>query len=497
MRYFLIGLGILLFMISCSDLNNLQDLEALERDAVFAFPLVNSEVSMKDALNDLDNNQSLLIEADGLLRFFYRGDTTYRTSDEIFAIINKFLPPLIPIGDTLSGFSVASVEFDVEKVIFKKGVLEYSFFNANSNTVEVTVTIPQITKNGISISKKHTISAFSTLPINSFDLTEAVFTPQNDSLYIQYQAKQTTGELVKLNNFFMVPKNIDYKYADGLLGTQIFESDEDTLDIDYYNSWTKGIVNFEEPRVIINILNSYGFPALATVEKFDVITLDKSILAIESPLVKNGFTFNYPTFEEIGEIKTSTFIFDKTNSNMANIINAGPTALIYDLDAISDPNLNAKGFITDSSYFAYSVDASFPLYGSLADFTLYDTLNIDFSDLGNVKAVELKAIIENGIPLGATFQGYFLDKNAQVLDSLFSEAEQVIAPAQVNSQGLVTKVETQTTLIPLDIAKWNRVKTAQQLVLQTILNTTNGGRTSVKIFSEQKFKVRIGAKVGI
>jgi hypothetical protein len=61
----------------------------------------------------------------------------------------------------------------------------------------------------------------------------------------------------------------------------------------------------------------------------------------------------------------------------------------------------------------------------------------------------------------------------------------------------VTKVETQTTLIPLDIAKWNRVKTAQQLVLQTILNTTNSGRTSVKIFSEQKFRVRIGAKVGI
>ena len=497
MRYFILRWCLLGLLISCTDVENLKDLESAESEAVFAFPLLNSKLSMSELLDDLDEQGTLLVDPDGLLRFFYRGDTTVRNSDEIFDRINRSLPPIIPVSDTLIGFPTSSSEFDVEKIVFKGGRLEYSFFNNNSNSVEIVVTLPQISKNGVPLSQTHNLLSFSTLPLQFFDLKDATFIPRNDSLFIQYQAKQTTGTPVKVSNFLMVPKNFDYYYAEGFLGSQIFESDEDTLDIDYYDSWTDGEVAFKNPRVIINILNSFGFPAIARVERFDVITLDNTNLPIESAFVKDGFPFNYPTFQEIGQVKTSTFVFDTENSNMEDIIRAGPTALIYDLDAISDPNVDARGFITDSSYFAYSVDAEFPFEGSLQNFTIRDTSKINFEELEKVKTASLKTIITNGVPLGATVQGYFLDDKGKLLDSLFTTTTQLVAPARVNTAGSVTQTEEKTTFVELDEIKLNRIRNATNLVIEAVFSTANEGSTDVKIFSTQSIQVRIGMKIGL
>lgn len=481
-----------LWMSSCSDLANI---EGIESSPKFAFPLVESKIKMQDILEDFDENSTLLVDADGLLRFFYRGDTIVRSSKEVFDAINTAIPPLIPIIDTIFGFPISTPEIDVDLIEFKGGRIEYSLFNNNSNQVTLTISIPQITIDGQMLSQTHIIPAFSTLSLNAFDLTGAALRPLNDSIYFQYEAIDSNGDRVTVSNFFLAPKNLDFTYFEGILGTQIFESEQDTLEIDFYDSWVNGDVFFESPSVTINIQNSFGFPATALVEVFDVMTIDNGLLTLESPFVETGFEFNYPSFEEVGEIKPTAFTFDQANSNIASIISAKPTAIVYDIDAIPTPNVDIAGFITDSSYFAYSIDAEFPFFGAARDFSVSDTIDIDLSSYEDAKSIELKSVILNSIPLGTTVQGYFLDDENAVLDSLFNDPQQLIEPAQVDNDGSVVETSEAITFLDFKADRLDNIRGATRLILNTSFSTSNEGKRAVKVFDVQDITIKIGVIV--
>ncbi|MEM0995174.1 MAG: hypothetical protein AAGI49_19240 [Bacteroidota bacterium] len=494
---FLLFLLLSFVIYACSDLESLQNIEGIEVDAEYAFPLMDSRILMTDLIADFDDQANLLVDSDGSLRFFYRGDTTIRDSREIFDQINAVLPPLIPVFEPSNGFSVANASLDIDQVIFKEGDLEYTFFNPNSNSVTVTVTIPEMTKAGEPLSSTHVVGAFEALPLNKFDMAEVVLTPENDSFHINYEAITAVGEAVNLEQFFMLPKNFDYTYAEGLLGAQAFESDQDTLDFDYYDNWVGGNVRFQNPQVTLNIDNAFGFPAVAMAETFEVLTIDDQILPLQSPLIDNGFAFNYPRLDEIGAIKSTQFIFDRDNSNIVQVISAGPNAVVYDLDVVANPATNAKGFLTDSSYFSYSIDATFPLEGNISNFTINDTTTVDFSSYDLIESAEIKLVAENGIPLSTQLQAYFLDDKGTVLDSLFDKTSTIISAAATDNAGEVVNASEQVSFVPIDANTFDRIRTAKFLILSTSFSSPNNGESLTSIKENQFVAIRMGMKVKV
>ncbi|MEL6945069.1 MAG: hypothetical protein AAFO82_20620, partial [Bacteroidota bacterium] len=213
-------------------METLRELDAIETDAEFAFPLMNSTIEMQDLIENFDDQAAVIIEPDGLLRFVYTGDTTIRDSREIFDEINAALPPLIPIFDTLVGFPISNSSLVVDRILFKGGELQFTLFNNNSNAIDLTVSIPEIFKDGEPLSQSFQLGAFSDLPLSAFELSGAWLVPNNDSITIRYEATIESGQSVGITNFFMLPKDLDYSYAEGLLGAQAFESDQDTLEFD-------------------------------------------------------------------------------------------------------------------------------------------------------------------------------------------------------------------------------------------------------------------------
>lgn len=494
---FLLFFALLSLNYACSDLESLQNIEGIDVDAEYAFPLMDSRVAMTDLIADFDDQASLLVDDDGLLRFFYQGDTTIRDSKEIFDQINAVLPPLIPVLNNVNGFSVANSSLDIDQVIFKGGDLEYTFFNRNSNSVTVEVSIPEMSKDGAPLSETHTVGAFQNLPLSKFDMSDVVLVPENDSFHINYQAVTEAGMAVTLEQFFMLPKDFDYAYAEGLLGSQAFESDQDTLDFDYYDNWVEGNVAFQNPKVILNIDNAFGFPAIALAETFEILTIEEQMLPLESVLIDNGFTFNYPTLEEIGAIKSTQFVFDKDNSNLVEVISAGPNAVIYDLDVVTNPATNSTGFLTDSSFFSYSIDAEFPLEGNISNFSINDTSQVDFSSYDQIEGAEIKLITENSIPLATQIQAYFLDDKGTVLDSLFEESTTLIAAAETDQAGNVGKATEQVSFIPIDALKFDQIRTARFLILNTSFSSPNDGNALSRIKKDQFVAVRMGMKVKV
>jgi hypothetical protein len=497
MRYYLYLISSVLLGWSCNDLDTLQNIPDLEVDAEYALPLLDSRIEMRRLIDDFDEQAAILVDDDGLLRFFYSGDTTVRDSREIFDQINAVLPPIIPIVTNPSGFSVANSSLDIDEVRFKAGRLEYTFFNGNSNSVEVTVTIPEIQRNGMPLQQTHQVGAFENLELQAFDMTNTVLSPRNDSFFVSYEAVTVAGDQVGLSNFFMLPKEFDYSYAEGALGAQAFESPQDTLSIDYYDNWVGGNVFFSNPKVILNIDNAFGFPAVAMAERFEILTVDDQVLPLQSTLIDQGFEFNYPTFAEIGTVKQTRFEFTPENSNVAQVISAGPTAVVYDLDVVTNPNADAKGFLTDDSYFAYSIDAEFPLEGNIRGFTINDTTGINLTDYENIQSVEFKVITASSIPLETSLQLYFLDNKEQLLDSLSTESVTIIPAAETDNVGNVSATSASEVLVELNAEQFERIRTAQFLVISTSFSSPSKGREVARIKNDQGVDIKMGMKVRV
>jgi hypothetical protein len=493
LRIFYLLLLLVVVHTACS---KLLDIEGIESDPTYAFPLINSRVTLRDLISGFDDNTSLLVEPSGLLKFFYRGDTIIRSSQEVFDGINSTIPPFIPVIDTLFGFPISTSTIKVDLIRFKNGRLDYSFFNNNSNQIRITISLPQILKDNIPLSRTHIVPAFSSLPTSSFDLNGVELRPLNDSIYFKYSAIDDNNESVKVSNFLLIPRNLDFTYFEGILASQIFAGELDTLEIDFYKDWVNGEVLFESPTVTINIQNSFGFPATARVRVMDIITINDDRLPLESPFRQTGFDFNYPSFQEKGKVKGTSFVFNDQNSNIGEVVNAGPTALVYDIDAVPTPNANVSGFITDSSYFAYSIDAEFPLWGRARNFSVSDTTEINLSNFDNAASLQLKIVATNKIPLGVTLQGIFLDANNRPIDSLFTKPQRIIAPANVNAQGEVISASEQVTYVPFDNAQLNKIRPAKKMILKTTFDSTNEGKVAVKVFDKQDLSIKIGAFIG-
>ncbi len=490
---------ILLFLIgiACSDIQDLTDFDKLDNNPEFALPLINSTFTLQDVLENVDDNASVLVDSDGLLRFYYESDTTTRTSLEVFDVINSTLPPLVPVIDSLIGFRVVNTAgIGVDLVIFKEGRLEYSFLNPHQSELDVKVSLLQMFKDGEPLVQEHTIGPLQALPLSQFDLAGVALDPQNDSLFVRYEAYNEANERVKVNNFLLLQKDVQYSYASGVLESTILENTNDTLAFDIYDN-VSGSVYFEDPKVVINIGNSFGLPANIKVSRFDFLTKEGDILPLESEYIDNGFAFNFPDFDEIGETKETQFIFDNSNSNLSDVIAAQPVGLIYELDAITNPNQDTRGFLTDSSAFSYSVEADFPLYASIRALEVKDTSDFDINidNIDNIEALEFKLITENNVPLSAAVQAYFASGN-QVLDSLFvSEKQNIIEAASVDVNGNVTATNSQTIFIPFDKNRIQNLDKANKIYLHAVFNTEQNNDTSVRIENGQELNVRVGVKI--
>lgn len=322
----------------------------------------------------------------------------------------------------------------------------------------------------------------------------------NDSVYIQYQAVTPSGNQVRLSGFFISLQGLAFQYAEGYFGNLLYEGSRDTINIDFFENWTRGDVYFENPRIKLSVENSFGIPTRARVNTLDVVTVRNEVLPLQSTYVINGIDFPYPSFAELGQVKRDSFYFTRDNSNIDKILSASPKAIEYDVDAVTNPtnNRNIRGYITDQSYYKVNMEVELPLYGRAAGFTIRDTLDLNFDEYDNVTDAEFKLVVDNGIPLDVVVQGYFLNASNQVIDSLLTAPQTVIASAPVDANGVANGTQQKITLIPIAEERFIKIRDqAQRLWINASFSTLNNGITSVRVLNSQQVRIRLGAKLGV
>lgn len=508
MRQFVCFFILVIALFGCSQFDALEDIEGVGYTAEYAVPIMDSEITIQDLLEDFQDDNTLQVDPDGTLRFKYSGDVISATVEQVFESINDALPPAIPISMPGMALPLSSPDgIMIDTMVLKEGDFGYFLNSPNLEPVDVVMTLPQIRKDGEPFTIEVSLPAYSgsgQRPISEtgdtpISLAGYEIVPLNDSVYVDYTVTTASGGEGVLEQLFVTIRDLEFTYTEGFLGTLVYEGGRDTIEIDFFDNYVKGDIYFGDPTVTFNIRNSFGIPTRSLINVFEVFTVNGEKLQLEGSAIEEGFDFPFPELNEVGLTKSKAFVFNKENSNIDVILGSGPTAVDYDVDAVTNPDgdVGIRGFITDSSFYNVQVDVDLPLLVQVDNFVARDTVELDLANLETVTEAEFKVVSINGIPLEASIQGYFVDESGQIVDSLFTSETLVVAGAPIDAEGIPTGTTRNEVLIPIEASRFPAIRSSDDLILNVSFSSTDNQQTSVWINQNQNIEVKIGAKLTV
>ncbi len=491
-------IGTIILLSSCKKLEDIIVVDNINYDAEFAIPLINTSVSLQDILNSEDDISILKIDEDGNISLNYEAEFEHNSANEFIGEIPSF--PLVLLDSNTTIPFLVSNNFELNSISLNNGTLSFNLQSGIAENINVTLTIPQLTKDGLPFTTKLDLVYQGSLPVTAIidpmnvegykmDLTE-------NSVSVNYEAITGSGDHVILDLVTGMAENWNYNLAQGTASQQTFNISKDTIEIDLYGSWLNGDISFEDPRIAIQVENSFGFPM--SIKLINVVAITSAGNEFNLTTTVNSFDVNYPANNEIGESKTTIFYFDKNNSNIRDILNAQPTKIIYEIEGTINPqNTNEPGFITDQSDLTSLLTVELPIYGTASNFTVQTTVGLDLQDIENIGDVEFKLITDNGLPIDVDFQLYFQDENENIIDSLFNQTQTVLSSATIDTNGNTNNTTEVTTFIDITKDRMLMIQNATTALINISFSTINNGNTPVIINSAQNVEIRIGAKIGL
>jgi len=493
-RFLFIIVCCLLVGLACVDIEQVDNAEELKLDGEFAFPLVNSSISVADITENENTDGVVFIDADGKVTVRYTGDVIERQSFEVF-------PPIPGIGDfplldTSSILTLPFVDmFRTRKMVFRETMATFKFNSQFDEPVQVTLTIPKMEKDGQVFEQVYNLAPGDVFVSPKVSFLDWTLTSDLSEIEVKYDARLSNGERVKLDYAAIAVDFLLFKYAEAFFGSQLFDIQGDFITLGVFDNWLSGGVSFVDPKVRILVDNSFGFPTRSRVNMLDLVTADGRVLPLESEFINSGINFGYPSFDEVGTVITTDFAFDKTNSNIQELFKERIVQVIYDVDALAFPDNNPEefGFVTNESFFRVRVEVELPMQGTINDLQLYQEYELDELDIDFAEEVELKTITSNTFPVDINLQAYFLNLDGVILDSLYEDGPTSLESSELAGDPINTEI---VEFIPIKGERLEKIKSARKVGLQIGLSNPES-EMPFWILADQRVALRMGAKVKV
>ncbi|MEM6763351.1 MAG: hypothetical protein AAF824_12925 [Bacteroidota bacterium] len=478
---------------SCSVIEDVENLSPPAWEPDFSFPLVDTDVTVNELLDEWDTQRNIKVDENGLLFISQQADIFSVDGEGIYEIPDL----LIPVIDTAL---VGPNPFqDIELFTLKEGSMEYAIDLSLVGEHVITLLIENITSSDGVFTREIRGSGPGRLE-GVWDLGRSNFDFREDSIRISYTADHVpTGQRIMVFPFSLNLTDMDFSYAQGYFGQHQFEVSADTIELDSLGDEIDIEYMLSQAELSLTTTNSFGIPVRLAIDNFNLVTEEGETLGIESEVISNGIDFNYPTLEEIGQEKTTSIILNEQNSNIHTALSLQPKVIRYGLSAMAHPENDPeeRGFITDTSHIDVSMDVYVPLYGSIRQFSRTDTFSLSLEDLDMGRYARFKIIGDNEIPLDIFLQGYFLDEQDQIIDSLVNTPFAVLESPDVDANGEVIESKRTESFIEIQEAKFNRLTQTSSMVLRYTLATGENGTAAAKFLSDSKLDVKIGLQIGV
>jgi hypothetical protein len=486
-----------------------------------AAPIAYGSLHMIDAMETYDSLGRVQVNEDGFLSLMYFETAESDTVSEIMDIGNQQLSDNIPSSDVnFAGFNTGDhmtitrnfdLEFDLfnddaelDSIWLDHGDLNLGAVSSYQHAIEMVMTLPTVTKDGTPFSR--TLNLCSDEDINNdmdgytVDMTQTSLgyneIPVELEITFVHSGGSNTGDL----DFQVDLLNPDHEAMFGYFGhnTLIYESGK--IDIDLFDpgdNWDIEDFKFENPQFKVYYKNSYGIPAnfyfdsvIAHTTYYDE-TYDVEDYGAGLPMDStNPFEIAHTT--DFGTFIEDSLILDKNNSNISEIISRRPAWFKFTAHAHTNPygDSGHHNFVGNDSKFIADIEVELPLWGYIDRFHGRDTADFDlkeeFEDPGVIEYLMLRLTIDNGLPVEANTQAYFLDENYVVLDSVLKETgTQVIAPAEVDGDGRVISKTKKVTDVVVTGEMLEKLMDTKYMVYRADASTTNASNDElIKIYPE-------------
>ena len=333
--------------------------------------------------------------------------------------------------------------------------------------------------------KKDTVNTFFNLLIARIDSNGKVESISlNDSLYVSYAILNVVPE-----------------YINGYLGSDTLNYGPVTIPFSVFKNIKGGTLNLKNINVSLAVQNNIGANGRVIVHQAQGIhSATNSPVSLTGAMINKNL--NIPRAVDHPLTPTlSNFTLTPSNSNVLNFIDNLPDKLNYNLTVYVNPNGNVSNY-NDFVYYGSGMDISMnmnmPLSLIANRLELVDTIPFSLtsnSTTTNSAAIQsgvLTLIANNGYPLQANVQIYFLDGSYNIMDSLLASASPVAAGVLDNNCQVVSSTQSKISA-PFDEAKLNRIKLAKYAYVKSYFTTVPNSQCGnyVKIYSNYSLGIII------
>lgn len=436
-------------------------------------PIARSKLNIKNFFSDT------LFQADptGLLHLGFskriagfRLDSLVQIPDTVLNY-EFTLPPgpgtiFLSAGNSIPGFpQTQEINFNINNgvelrnAVIYKGKLKMVYSNTYTQPLAFSLVLPYTTIYGLPFTINETVNPGTNNSVKYYDisgysvqLTGSNFNKinslvQNIDVKVPSTAQNDTirgGQGVKAEISYtdLIPY-----YVEGYFGQQNIDLAYDSVALGISNNLQ--VSNFQINSAYINfkIINEFGVDINAQLSNIKsvnstsntAVTLNASGLS-NININKAGKTSNFstPVFPSIKTVSVNT-----NNSNLKPFLENLPDYLTYKGKIVVNP----MGNISASNDFAFLntgidiyADVDMPLQIRADYFKLISKSAIDLTSVKQIDNINYGDIVlqcTNGFPFNAELQGYILNEQEQVVDSLFNIPGNVINRGTVDANNIV------------------------------------------------------------
>jgi hypothetical protein len=325
-----------------------------------------------------------------------------------------------------------------------------------------------------------------------------------NQLRVKLEINLTKGGTAGVGDQFSLDLNFNslkYRKINGYFGQQPLLSVTDSLDLNLFSSGIiKGLINFRDARIKMRFGNSIGTETGYQISGLSFITqsgLNQPVTGY-LPTGKNSAPVQGAKPQQTSD---SVYIAKAGGSNVADLAKDEPWYLEYGVSVTANPMgmSSPRNFIWDESAFDLQVSLELPFYLSTKSLVVEDTSDLDLQFDGNISFVEwlnIKVFIENGMPIGAGVQAYFMDSFNNVLDSLIEPFRYFVKQAVVDANGEVVAPSSENFDLFFFNKRIRNILNAKRIRYRAWIPTStySGTEVPVRILANQKLKLKLGVE---
>lgn len=488
----------LLLLSACQKYADIQPIDEVAYEPSIAIPLISSDISVRELLEEEEDLNYLRIADNGDLEFIYENDDLTQSAENYFRTIAQ-LPIYLP--DTVGSIPVNFFDkIKANQADIKNGDISFELTSNLNEPLDVTVSVPSFVKDGQAFSMTTTIPAATSQPatvsLAPSSLVGYVLKPTEDQLTIRYDARTASGGRVKIEPLRGEISNLDFSQISGFAERATLMTVEDAFEIEIYDNWKGGSLTLDDPQFKFVLDNSFGFPVMGVIREMTAVSEDGSTVIFKGDSSPASFPVAYPRYLEGSVSRNTVFVFSKENSNIDELINSNPVRIEYKFDVIINPtnDQNYIGFIDETSEVTVDTEIFVPVKGSAKGFEMEYDFDLDIEDSEELISAEFKLIINNGIPVDLDAQLYFLDAQDQIVDSLFTTGFTLMQAATVDANGVVEERSNNTSIHPFDEQRIDKIRSYKKGRFISRLSTADNGTRSVVINADDGMEIKLGLK---